>query len=419
MGQGTSVKTGFREKARIFSAVFFFPLFFSSLPLAAQEARPTPAAADPGLIKNNLLQNKKGLAVIQKKLKEEKQKQQQSKIKEKKILNRLHRVDQALGHLEREKEANEEDLQETKAHLENLQADNQSNQVQVARSRELLKRRLRALYRMSFRTPFWGGLFDSESFGDFARKLKFGTLLAESNGKLLEQTLRHEGELRQSSLEWGDEQKRKERLLAVLGRKEKNYSREKNNRTGSLDSIRKQQAAREQKIAELNEAAQGLQQKVSSFLKQAREAQTRPAYVPAGAGLTVKRGKIPWPVSGRIISPYGKYRNPEFNAVVENTGIQIQAPLGTPFRAVAAGTVRYADWFKGYGKLVILDHGKGYYSLYAQASELSVSEGQAVAAGQILGNVGDTGSLVGSSLYFEIRKDAVPQDPLRWLKRQS
>ncbi len=108
--------------------------------------------------------------------------------------------------------------------------------------------------------------------------------------------------------------------------------------------------------------------------------------------------------------------------MVDNTGIQIAAPAGTPIRAVAKGLVRYADWFKGYGKLVILDHGKGYYSLYAQAAELNVAEGTEVAQGQILGTVGDTGSLYadqwGTSLYFEIRHDGLPEDPVRWLTHQ-
>ena len=85
-------------------------------------------------------------------------------------------------------------------------------------------------------------------------------------------------------------------------------------------------------------------------------------------------------------------------------------------KAIRKSPNKFADWFKGYGKLVILDHGRGYYSLYAQASELKVSEGDSVTSGQVLGLVGDTDSLVGSSLYFEIRKNGVPQDPLRWLK---
>src|SRR6185369_16828791 len=176
----------------------------------------------------------------------------------------------------------------------------------------------------------------------------------------------------------------------------------------------REQVLREQTIADLNEASVELHRKVDDLLEQSTRLEKQTPTLVKGPGLLVKRGKIPWPVSGRIISPFGRYKNPEFKVVVENSGVQIQAPLGTSFKAVAAGTVRYADWFKGYRKLVILDHGQGYYSLYAQASELSVSEGQKVVAGQVLGSVGDTGSLVGSSLYFEIRKNGVPQDPLRW-----
>jgi septal ring factor EnvC (AmiA/AmiB activator) len=160
------------------------------------------------------------------------------------------------------------------------------------------------------------------------------------------------------------------------------------------------------------------------LLNQAQESGREAVAAPKaeGVGLKVVRGKIPWPVSGPIMLAFGKSRNKEFNEMVENTGIQIAAKQGTPFHSVAKGKVRYADWFKGYGKLVILDHGRGYYSLYAQAAELSVAEGTEVAQGQILGTVGDTGSLYadqwGSSLYFEIRQNGIPQDPVRWLKRQ-
>jgi septal ring factor EnvC (AmiA/AmiB activator) len=196
-----------------------------------------------------------------------------------------------------------------------------------------------------------------------------------------------------------------------------------------LASLKRQKESQEQVLAELSEAAGDLQQKVSNLLNQAKTASQEAAKVksaplPAteGAGLKVVRGKIPWPVSGPVKLFFGKTKNKEFNEVVDNTGIQIAAPAGTPFRAVAAGKVRYADWFKGYGKLVILDHAKGYYSLYAQAAELNVSEGEEVAQGQVLGTVGDTGSLYadqwGTSLYFEIRLNGIPQDPVRWLKHQ-
>ncbi len=325
-----------------------------------------------------------------------------------------------MGSLRREKEVNEQDLVETRVRLNRLQDEMKNNQIELGESRQLLKQRLRALYRMSFRRPFLGGLLDSESFGDFARKLKFEMTLAQSNEKLLSQTLFNQQKLEQDSSLWNSEERRKQRILGVLGRQETNYSRERKNRTIFLASIQRQKESREKMIEELNQAAQDLQEQVSRLLQQASEAKSKQkAWVSTGTGLTVKRGKIPWPVSGEIISFFGKQKDKTFNEVVDNSGIQIKAPTGTPIHAVGEGLVRYADWFKGYGKLVILDHAQGYYSLYAQASELNVSEGQTVAAGQVIGAVGDTGSLLGSSLYFEIRKNGVPQDPLRWLQHRK
>jgi septal ring factor EnvC (AmiA/AmiB activator) len=132
-------------------------------------------------------------------------------------------------------------------------------------------------------------------------------------------------------------------------------------------------------------------------------------------GLGLKRGLL-WPVSGTVTQRFGKTKSREFNTTFESAGLQIRSPHGTPIKAVASGRVRYADWFQGYGKLVILDHGRGYYSLYAQASDLFVAPGDTVSAGQVIASVGDTGSLVGDSLYFEVRKDGLPQNPLFFLR---
>lgn len=400
--------------------LFFLLFLFSSAPALAQE---TPGVVDApvtnnGVIKKNIQKNKKDLAAVKKKILEEQKKQRLAQVKEKNVLSRLQRVDQKLGSLRKEKEANEQALTETRGQIDQLQGEMKQNQGQLAQSRSLLEDRLRALYRMSARKPLLGGLLDSESFADFARKLKFELTLARSNEKLLSETLLHEQKLERDTKLWSTEENRKKRIVGVLGKQEKNYSRERQNKTVFLSTIRQKQASREQIIAELSEQKEELQSKFTFLQKQVEESSKKPAYVPAGKGLMVKRGKIPWPVSGEIIPGYqfGRSKNKEFNAVVDNSGIQIKAPMGTPIQAVAGGLVRFADWFKGYGKLVILDHGEGYYSLYAQASELNVTEGQTVASGQVIGRVGDTGSLVGSSLYFEIRKNGVPQDPLRWLK---
>lgn len=417
----------------MFNLLMMFLSIVASMSFAQEAAAPveTPVTtpADLASIKQNLHQNNKNLADIKKKIEQQKKIKRQTEVKEENVLYQLQKVDQELGQLRREREANEEELEETRDRLDRLEANKMQNRLLLDQDRTLLKQRLRALFRMSYRHPLLGGLLSSENPSDLVRKLKFESILAQSNEKLMGRTLESETDLETASEEWAGEEKRKERIQSALSRQEVNFGHKKMNRSVFLASLKRQKENQEQLLAELSEAAGDLQLKVSNLLTQAKtvsqaEVKVKSAPLPTaeGEGLKVVRGKIPWPVSGKIMLSFGRIRNKEFNEWVDNTGIQIAAPAGTPFRAVAKGKVRYADWFKGYGKLVILDHGKGYYSLYAQAAELSVSEGAEVAQGQVLGTVGDTGSLYadqwGTSLYFEIRLNGIPQDPVRWLKHQ-
>jgi septal ring factor EnvC (AmiA/AmiB activator) len=445
MGKRTAVIPFFCKFFLIFIAVGLVGGFARAQGTPAdsplESAQPNPVARPEApqqvptvTTKQNLLQNKEGLADIKKKINEEKKKEKLDELKEKHVLNRIHRVDLTLHKLRKAKATNQVDLRLSEAKTARLQEAVQEKQEQLEQSRQMLAQRLRDLYRASFHHPILGGLLDAENFTDLARKLKFGIMLARSNEKLLARTLQDEDRLKKDSSQWIVEADRKQKMIKTIDRKEKNYDQEQKNHAVSLENIRKQKEQREKTIRELTESAKDLQNKVSQLLKEAAKAPKKKkvwiskstasntaAAVPVleGNGLQVVRGRIPWPVSGKIISHFGRNKDPHFNLVVDNSGVQIQAPIGTPIHAVASGVVKFADWFKGYGKLVILDHGRGYYSLYAQAADLNVSEGQSVASGQVLGSVGDTDSLVGSSLYFEIRKNGIPQDPLHWLKYRN
>jgi septal ring factor EnvC (AmiA/AmiB activator) len=124
---------------------------------------------------------------------------------------------------------------------------------------------------------------------------------------------------------------------------------------------------------------------------------------------------LPRPVEGRILSTFGKNENPQFHTFTVQKGIEIEAPLGAEIHAVYDGRVLYADWFKGYGKILIIDHGEGYYTLSGHASALLKNVGEDVRTGEAVALVGDTGSLRGPCLYFEIRQRGKPLDPTEWL----
>ena len=123
------------------------------------------------------------------------------------------------------------------------------------------------------------------------------------------------------------------------------------------------------------------------------------------------------PVKGKIISFYGPYQNTKFNVVNFRSGIEIKADRGEPIRTVCDGQIIYADWFKGYGNMIIINHGDNYYTVYAHAEELFMSKGDTVEMGEVVATVGDSGSMIGPSLHFEVRHHGKPVDPLQWIKK--
>ena len=128
------------------------------------------------------------------------------------------------------------------------------------------------------------------------------------------------------------------------------------------------------------------------------------------------KGKLDWPTRGRIAASYG---SPRELGDFKWQGLLIRAPEGREVRAVARGRVAYADWLRGYGMLVIVDHGKGYMSLYGYNRSLYRKVGEWVEAGETLAQVGASGGRKENALYFEIRKKGKPVNPRPWLTRRA
>ena len=134
-------------------------------------------------------------------------------------------------------------------------------------------------------------------------------------------------------------------------------------------------------------------------------------------GFAARKGRLHLPAQGPITVGFGRVVNPKFNTVTVQNGVDVQAPAGAPVRAIAPGRVVHAGWFKGYGNLVIVDHGEGYHTLVAHLASMRTAMGEEVDAGDMLGTVGDSGSLKGTYLYFEIRERGRPVDPRPWVGR--
>jgi septal ring factor EnvC (AmiA/AmiB activator) len=169
--------------------------------------------------------------------------------------------------------------------------------------------------------------------------------------------------------------------------------------------------AQKQAQAELAEEAVQLERLLAGLLSKPKGEAFEPAV--AFAGL---RGELPQPVEGTLALGFGEHLHPRFRTKTMQSGLLISAPGGASVAAVADGKVAFADYYQSYGPMVILDHGGGWFTLYTHLLGLGVSKGQVLKAGEAVGAVGDT--VDGPRLGFEIRHQAQPQDPQKWLKRR-
>ncbi len=129
------------------------------------------------------------------------------------------------------------------------------------------------------------------------------------------------------------------------------------------------------------------------------------------------KGQLKFPVKGKIVSRYGPSRTRDSKAFTFQKGIDIKVERGEPVQSVFKGHVIFAQWLKGYGNLLILDHGENYYTLYAHVEEIFRQKGEAVEKGDVIATAGDTGSIKGMCLHFEVRHHGKPINPMQWFKK--
>jgi septal ring factor EnvC (AmiA/AmiB activator) len=396
--------------------------------LGASEARPPRAQ-----------ESRERLREVQRELGREREKARQAGQKEAALARELARLDQDLKQKTQSLRDLEAKLRESSQRIVTLSREIASTETRLTRSRGLLKRRLRAIYKQG-RFGYVRMLLSADDFSAAGRRLKYLSAVAAQDQRLmltygatLADLSRKRAELERHKAEVADA---KEKAAATRGQ----IAEEQRKRRILLASVREEKAGHLAAVKELDASAKDLQALITR-LQTEEERQRRASRAPArregprgeAPGGKEKeevpdprddgrferlKGRLPWPAAGPLASTFGRQEHPRFRTVTFNRGIEIAAPEGRDIVAVADGTAIYADWFKGYGRLIILDHGGGYFTLYAHASEILARAGEGISRGQVIGRVGDTGSLEGPQLYFELRHRGKPQDPLAWLQRR-
>ncbi|HWP57900.1 MAG TPA: peptidoglycan DD-metalloendopeptidase family protein [Candidatus Acidoferrales bacterium] len=199
---------------------------------------------------------------------------------------------------------------------------------------------------------------------------------------------------------------------AALVRLNESIQSEREKKRELLASLRREKELHARALKELEQSAVRLQKMLDEMSRKAVQR------APSGPGFEGKKGALDYPVRGEIVEMFGKTKHPDFAAEMFRKGVDIEAPLGEEVRAVEDGTVIFADRFSGYGRMMIIDHGQRYYTVYAHLDEMTKHAGQSVKRGETIGRVGESDSLKGPRLYFEIRKDGRPVDPMTWLRKR-
>ena len=203
------------------------------------------------------------------------------------------------------------------------------------------------------------------------------------------------------------EQQQITKLLAQQNQKRQQLSKEQSKRKGTVTSIKKSISSDKVYLTELQRNETRLKAEIAKAAKAAKL-----NAVPMD-GLAKRKGRLPWPLKGKVLHNYGSRQTGQINW----KGMVIDANYGQSVKAVYSGTVVFSDYLRGYGLVILLDHGKGDMTLYGFNQSLLKKEGDKVAAGETIALAGDTGGQPQASLYFEIRRNSKTQNPKRWLTR--
>lgn len=265
-----------------------------------------------------------------------------------------------------------------------------------------LRPRLLSLYRLTQRSPL-EVLLPAEDVAALAWRARALSSLVRSDLAALEE-MRSVVAFQRSRLEQLDGWKRRTGSRLVELRAEAEEAAVQQTELGeALQLLQAKARAAGTVLAELARSRAQLQA-VASVLEE-----------PEPTGFGALRGKLPLPTAGHVEVAFGRLVHPRFNTVTVQKGLDIRAAPGAPAKALAPGTVAWTGWMNGYGNLVILDHGDGYHTLYAHLAEVLRPVGARVFPGEVVGTVGDTGSLKGAYLYFEVRRRGLAVDPMPWV----
>ncbi|HAM49832.1 MAG TPA: hypothetical protein DCP92_03755 [Nitrospiraceae bacterium] len=380
----------------LLGAVFFLSLF--CFMLSSELLVPSVVSAD---------NPKEEYQKLQKEMEIYKGKLEETRKQEYSVLEEIDTVDKRLDDIGIELRKQRARRSQTEAQIQRVEAEISANRDSLDVKKDWMKRKLRAMQRYGQSYELFV-LLNADDIGQMMRRWRYLEQVTVYERRVIDSYLSTIKSLEEQEKQLKDlraEMQREEERVRLT---ERTLSEKKKDREQILVSVRSEKVSHEKMLRELEEASRRLR----DVIKKLEEKETFEA-----KGFSALKGRLSWPVNGRIIVPYGSQKDPRFDTPVFRNGIYIKTDEDS-IKAVYSGKVVFAEWFKGYGNLLIVNHGEGYHTLYANLAEIFFKVGDIIKVHDVVGKVGESGVLNTPSLYFEIRYKGKPLDPTQWLKKR-
>lgn len=400
----------------LFVTIIVFPV----IPLWAEQSTKSAPSLDG--LKGQIHEHQKKVKRVEDGIRNQSQRVEQSLEKKKSLLAELDQIDHQLAEqqdkltkLKKGLAAQEDIIRPKNQALTKLQADKKSLQERV-------KKRLAAFYRVGS-VGMLNILLTSQTLPDMLAQQERLARLVKYDHSLLE---RYKAKINELSLAKERLEKEKEKLAGLIAERthqEELLAKSRQDKAALLERVNTEKELYQRALDELEAASQklnatikNLQNKARALEREAQKPTTKSTKKKGATGeFTALKGKLEPPVSGTVVSLFGRSHQGKFGINTFQNGIDIKTKTGAQIKAIYDGVVIYSGQLKGYGNLLIVDHGDQYYSLVSRVGEFYKKEGDRVAKGDVVGLAGDEVSLLGEGLHFEIRHGSKPEDPLLWV----
>ena len=381
--------------------------FFSILSLVSVVSPALAGKKVAGKIDTLLKDEQAELKILRRKIAQQENAISKVGKKESAVLKNLQKIGSQLKLKKRELEIYKWNFKNNQKKIFSLEPRLKKAEQKIKSHKKILGLRLRSIYKEGPMFPLRVA-FSSNNVTDLMQRLKYMDLIAQQDSQMLQEYLTKLEKIKQDKSSLYKVRAKLVSLKKNTVSKKREIEKTKKEKSVYLKKIKRKKNLSVKVRKELLAASNNLNSLIDKLLMK----------LVSGEGLDIsdKKGRLKLPLKGRILNKFGRKRVKEYESYIVYNGINVRARRGTPVQAVFDGKVLYTGELEGYGNLVIVGHGKEYHSLYGHLDSIKVAANKVVKTGEVIALSGDSGSLEGETLYFELRKNGKPIEPVRWFR---